>query len=171
MKAGAMTKAGGMPSMKLLLVLGGLVMLTHLLVLQGSPLRFGGKLQPGKPAARAFATRAIEAPPAVEAPPVTPAQPVVRPAKPRRVSRSEIPSNVPVAPEKPAPLAIDTIATDPATLPVEVAATSVSGSPTQPLQQTRPACRPRPRQPAQRSPPPLQPPHCPRAPKPRPSQP
>ena len=134
MKAGAMTKAGGMPSMKLLLVLGGLVMLTHLLVLQGSPLRFGGKLQPGKPAARAFATRAIEAPPAVEAPPVTPAQPVVRPAKPRRVSRSEIPSNVPVAPEKPAPLAIDTIATDPATLPVEVAATSVSGSPTQPLQ-------------------------------------
>ena len=128
-----MTRTGGTPSIKLLLVLAGLVMLAHLLVLQGSPLRFGAKVPPGKQA-RAFSTRAIEPPPAVEALPVTPARPLARPAKPRRVSKPEIPSKVPVAPEKPAPIAIDTIATDPATLPVEVAATSVSGSPTQPLQ-------------------------------------
>lgn len=128
-----MTKTGGTPSTKLLLVLAGLVMLVHLLVLQGSPLRFGAKVPPGKQA-RAFSTRAIEPLPAVEAPPVTPAQPIARPAKPRRVSRLEIPSKVPVTPEKYAPEAIDTIATDPATLPVEVTATSVSGSPTQPVQ-------------------------------------
>ena len=74
MTAGAMTRAGGKPSIKLLLVLGGLVMLAHLLVLQGSPLRFGAKLQPGKPATQAFSTRAIEAPPALDAIPVAGAQ-------------------------------------------------------------------------------------------------
>ena len=128
-----MTKAGGTPSIKLLLALGGLVMLAHLLVLQRSPPRFGAKVPSGKQA-RAFSTRAIEPMPAVEAPPVTPAQPLARPAKPHRASRPEIPLKVPVAQMKIAPLAIDTIATDPVTLPVEVAATSVSGSPTQPLQ-------------------------------------
>ena len=142
MTAGAMTRAGEMPSIKLLLVLGGLVMLAHLLVLQGSPLRFGAKLQPGKPATQAFSTRAIEASPALEVTPVAAAQPPVRQAKPRRPSKPEIPLNAPAAPEKSASSAIDTIATDPAVGFAEVVPTSVPGSPTQPdpasLQATAP---------------------------------
>ena len=78
-----MTRAGAIPSIKLLLMLGGVVMLVHLLVLQGSPLRFGAKPDSGPPAARAFSTRAIEPATTVAEAPAAPARPVARPTKPR----------------------------------------------------------------------------------------
>ena len=124
-----------MPSIKLLLMLVGVVVLAHLLVLQGSPLRFGAKPAHSTSAARAFSTRSVEAVPALEAPPAAPAKAAAQPAKPRPTrSRPKIPSEVPAAPEIAAPVAIDTIATEAAANPAELASTSASGSPTQATQ-------------------------------------
>ena len=137
MTAGPVTRVGGMPSIKLLLMLGGLVMLAHLLVLRGSPLRLGAKPAHGPSAAHAFSTRAIESAPAVEAAAVVPVQPAAPPARPRPAPRPKIVSKAPAAPEIAGPTAINTIATEAPTNPSETVSTSVAGSATQAVQATQ----------------------------------
>lgn len=132
MTAGAVTKAGRSPSLKLLLGLSMAVLLTHLLLLQDSPLRFGVKPQAGKLAARAFLTRTIEPAPAPVATLVTPMRPVAAAVRPQRAPGPKITPNRTDALDPATPAAIDIIANESRPSLADGAATSLSGSPAQP---------------------------------------
>ena len=86
----SMTPRNGSPPWRQLALLAALVVAVHVLVLQASPLRLGGKFDREDDALRAFATRRIEAPPVPAAAAPAPVKIPVRAAR-KPVSRKAMP--------------------------------------------------------------------------------
>ena len=123
----------GAPSWRLLAALSVLVVAAHVLLLLTSPARLGARLDPDANRTRAFATRSIEAATAPPAPVavLTPAPRVRRPpplALP--ASTPEIVSNPALAPVNIAPSAMDSIAIESTSTPMQSAASDSAGSTT-----------------------------------------
>lgn len=98
-----MTSRNGSPPWCQLVLLAALVVAVHVLVLQASPLRMGGKFDREDDALRAFATRSIEAPP-------VPVLPVPAPVEaPRKSVRRKAPPPQQIEPPAPVDTAVTAI--------------------------------------------------------------